>query len=389
MRNKRLCLAVCSIQCFMLGFESAGLQYVLQRRGAAFGASQSVLGNLVALQYLALMTVPMLFGRFSDRYGKHYSAALSCVFYIVGCLIIVNTSSVFVLGIGIFLCGSGYGVCETTGVAALFDLYPGSSDRKITFTQALFSLGGVLAPFFIEHLIVQRGFQWSVLFYLLIFFQALLIVPAYLVFPKENAAHSIGAAQEKGRTRIAPFLTGAILFLCVALIGSSGLENGFTYFLGLFTIDVLDAPSATAGALSLFWLTNVIIRLIYSAVSSVGSRTLLIYCYGISAVFLALLAALPSVPLLYVVSAAFGCLLAPMWPIIQSRAMMEFPENSATVSGIMSIPSGAGAVIFLMLSGKLSDSVGVRAAYICLAGLAAIGMAAYIGYLCTSRRKRT
>ena len=205
---------------------------------------------------------------------------------------------------------------------------------------------------------------------LLIFFQALLIVPAYLVFPKENAAHSIGAAQEKGRTRIAPFLTGAILFLCVALIGSSGLENGFTYFLGLFTIDVLDAPSATAGALSLFWLTNVIIRLIYSAVSSVGSRTLLIYCYGISAVFLALLAALPSVPL-------------------QSRAMMEFPENSATVSGIMSIPSGAGAVIFLMLSGKLSDSVGVRAAYICLAGLAAIGMAAYIGYLCTSRRKRT
>lgn len=371
-------LLVCCCQFFFLGFEAAGLQQVLQKIGASFGASQTLLGALISLQYLAMMAMPALCGRLSDRFGKRRVALSACGSFLLGSLCVLSAGSVGLLGAGIFFCGAGYSVCESTGIAAIYDMFRDQADRRISLSQALFSLGGIASPVLIQWLMDSRGVGWRVLFVILLAVNLLALPLVFRYYPP--AASSAPEPSGHGTLReTAGFLTPEILLLCAAIFAASGLENGFCYYVDLYAMDAIRAPVLTAKALSLFWTVNVIVRLLYSVFT--GGRALLPVCFGGTAAVLGCLAAFPGAAVFVLTSAVLGGLLAPMWPAIQSRAMAEFPEHTAMISGLMSIPCGGGGVLLLSLSGKIADGFRVQAVYAMLAALALAGLAAFAGYV--------
>lgn len=376
-KHENAFLTVCCGQFFFLGFEAAGLQQILQKMGADFGASQSLLGLLIAMQYLAMMTMPALCGRFSDCFGKRRTALLACGAFLLGSLCILFAGSTGWLGIGIFFCGAGYSICESTGIAAIYDMFQGRAVRRISLSQALFSLGGIVSPMLIERLMDGWGTGWQVLFVILLLVN-LSAIPFVLRFYPAAPASAAKTSGGLAFREMAGFLTPELLLLCAAIFVTSGLENGFCYYVDLYATDAICAPGLTARALSLFWAVNVAARLLYSALPS-GKRLLLL-CFGGSAAALGCLAVFPGAVGFMLASAALGGLMAPMWPAIQSRAMAEFPEHTATVSGFMSIPCGAGGVLLLTLSGTIADGFRVQAVYAMLAALALVGLAAYGTY---------
>lgn len=384
MRNHRkVFLLVCCCQFFFLGFEAAGLQQILQKIGASFGASQAMLGALIAMQYLAMMTMPVLCGRFSDRFGKRRTALLACVSFLIGSLCILFAGSVVMLGVGIFLCGAGYSICESTGIAAIYDIFQAQAARRISLSQALFSLGGIVSPILIQWLMDGRGSGWQVLFIILLAVNLFALPLVFLFYPSavpKQKPFGGGTLRET-----AGFSTPAILLLCIAIFVASGLENGYCYYVDLYAMQALHASSLTAKALSAFWAANVIIRLLYSVLPS--GHSLLLLCFGGAAAVLGGLASFPRAGAFVMMSALLGGLLAPMWPAIQSRAMAEFPEHTATISGLMSIPCGGGGVLLLSLAGKLADSCRVQAVYAMLAALALAGLSAYGGYSLQKRKQ--
>ena len=54
----------------VLGMEAGGLQYHLLLIGREMGINATRMGNLVSVQYLAFILIPLLFGGMGDRYGK-------------------------------------------------------------------------------------------------------------------------------------------------------------------------------------------------------------------------------------------------------------------------------------------------------------------------------
>ena len=375
-RRRNIFLLVCCCQFFSLGFETAGLQQILQKIGTSFGATQSMLGTLIAMQYLAMMTMPVCVGWVADRMGKRRVAVTACLLFVAGCLSILYAKAWIILGLGIFLCGAGYSICESTGTAAIYDVFQHQASRQISLSQALFSLGGIVSPVLIQRLMNSYKLDWRILFVLLLITNLAVLPFVISFYPQGNG---ICQAGELERPKAVFFLTPSILLLCASIFVASGLENGYCYYVDLYAMEALHTTSLTATTLSMFWTANVIVRLLYSMLPS--RHKLLLLCFGGAAAALSLLAAFPNRGTFVWISAVMGGVLAPMWPAIQSRAMAEFPAHTATVSGVLFIPCGAGSVMLLGLAGVIADHFQAQSVYAVLAFLALGGLVAYGGYV--------
>lgn len=54
----------------IIEMESGGLQFNLLMISEEFGLTTTQMGNLVSIQYLAFILIPLIFGGFGDKYGK-------------------------------------------------------------------------------------------------------------------------------------------------------------------------------------------------------------------------------------------------------------------------------------------------------------------------------
>lgn len=377
---------------FLLGVESGGFQMSLLEIAGDFGLSGIENGTLVAAQYSAIIMMPFLFGIVAERVGKIRILHIFCLVFSAGCTVVIFTHSYLVLVLGIFIIGSGYSVCESLVSAVLTEQYQDRAGRYLNLVQGAFSLGAVIGPHMITWAKVM-GAGWNILF--LICGAGFFAVWIGMFFVKEKndkgedakRKHSKDAAYIRRRQHETETRFPAIFFLLVvSFFLYGGMEVGVSYYIDSYMQLELKGASLSAWAVSLFWLSMVPARLASGALYRYR-KILLPVCFILSApVFLGI--AFTENPQIGLILFAFlGLLLGTLWPNLMGMATEDNRERAALAAGIMSTGCGLGAVLFPLLFGSLTESVGLRKGFLLLAACSIIGGILCIRYESLKRRR--
>ncbi|MEA4870949.1 MAG: MFS transporter [Christensenella sp.] len=366
---------------FFVGFEMGGFQFALRGISAEFSIDSIGSGLLVAAQYSSVVLMPLFFGRLADRVGKRIVVLAFSVVLLLGCLLASLAGGVLAFAGGVFLIGAGYSVCETAGSAALADASPEQGARFVNLSQGALSLGAVVSPILTQFFASTLGSGWRLMFLLCtggvaISFVLLLVCQ----IPTDRKPSSIPTSNPPARYfSDLPF---ALFFISILLY--VGLENGFGYFTeSLFTLE-LGAASFGAYAISAYWASMALSRLLFGLLPLRPERAL-VACLGISgALFFALRLLKLPLPAL-VVCALIGFAFGPVWSSLMNLAAARCPGSSGGAMGLMSAGCGLGGAVFPALMGLISARLNLRAAFLLLALAAAI--AALLSLLAVQRTK--
>lgn len=358
--SKRMLFIYICLLLTVLGMEAGGLQYHLLLIGREMGISATRMGNLVSVQYLAFILIPLLFGGMGDRYGKKkiligFGLCFSC-----GCLVLVVAGGFALSLLGVFLIGAGYSICESTGTSLLSDVFGSNASRYINWSQSCFSVGALVSPLLGQWMCDGLGLNWRAFFLLLLVLYVLLAVyAAFLIFPptlymecaQEKTEKSTG--QEEKIWHLAALLAAGIMIY-------AGMENGIAYFMGTQVSEVLLTEKYNSLVLSVFWIAMIPSRYVVGVIRN--QEKLLLKCaYLGGAVCLGLLFVAHSLPALLLVYGAMGFFFAPVWPLIMSEAGRLDKSNSGRISGIMVAGCGIGGAVSPTVFGFLADQVGLHA----------------------------
>ena len=365
---------------FFLGFEAAGLQLALLPVANEFALNSTMMGVLVAAQFIAIMVMTPLFGFLGDRVGKKPLTLVAFALFVIGCIITASIRSSVQFIVGVFIIGTGYSSTEGLVSAALTDAYPEKSDRYMNFTQAGFCMGAVLSPVLCNFLMTRFHWSWRIIF-VLAGVGFLLLLGPLLLTPFKN--HSRKAAVQS-HFSLRKFTTLPFLSLVLSILLYVGLETTTGSFLdSLFTKELASGETG-AYALSLFWLAMMCTRFLFSSLHFRAKRMLL-YCFVLSAMAVSGLALSRSTGMALFFSAVLGAVYAPIWPLLISLAANEFPQNSGTAVSLMSAGCGLGGALFPVITGSMTDSLGLRTGMLLMSAYALIAAFMFTIYI---KRKR-
>lgn len=371
----------------VLGMEAGGLQYHLLLIGREMGINATRMGNLVSVQYLAFILIPLLFGGMGDHYGKKkiligFGLCFSC-----GCLVLVAAGG-FVLSLfGVFMIGAGYSICESTGTSLLSDVFGQNASRYINWSQSCFSVGALVSPLLGQWMCDSLGLNWRFFFLLLMIIYVLLAgYAAFLAFP---AALYVEKIPEKSQQSVkqAKKIWHLVILLTIGIMSYAGMENGIAYFMGTQVSEVLLTEKYNSLILSVFWIAMIPSRYIVGVIRNKEKLLLKLSYFG-GAVCLALLFAARSLPLLILVYGAMGFFFAPIWPLIMSEAGHLDQQNSGRISGIMVAGCGIGGAVAPTVFGLLADHVGLHASVGFVLAITVIGFVMALSYD-RQQKKRT
>jgi len=369
-RAGRALLLLCAGLLFTLGFESAGYQTAVVPISQQFRFGAAGIGRIVSVQYFSMMLFSFLLGRLADRVGKKTVMILAMLLFMLGCGVTLIPGTLGLLSFGIFLAGGGFGAVEGLSNAVLVDHDAARADRALNVTQFAFSIGAFVSPI-VCSAAMERGADWRVPFLLcaaagIPLFAALLRLP----FPRaQEVTAPAPAAQSGGQGG-----TRWLLPLVVSIFFYVGNEIGISYFNGVFFTEVLRRPDCGAAALSLFWLSMGVSRLIFGFVRVDAERVIRV-CQLVMAISLALLACTRDVLTALALTAVLGAAAGPVWPLLVSAAVRSCPGASGTMSGVMTLSSGFGGAVVPLLFGALSERVSLGASYLTLSAFSLLGFA--------------
>lgn len=313
-----------------------------------FALGKMDIGFLVAAQYVGIILMPALFGGIADRVGKKRILICFMLIFSIGTLLVALSSWLALTVVGFFFIGSGYGVAESVCTAMLGDYYREDADRSINLSQAFLCIGAIIAPLVSS----LPGFNWRWVFLAssAVCFTSLVLLLFESGFPEVK--HFSGTILLDGSLiQTTPF----ILFFITMLL-YVGLENGFGYVAETYFFESFQS-SWGVYALSLYWSAMALSRLLSSAVSSDLYMQLKRRFIAIALVFVFL--ALSRSPLISLVLCTLvGFCYGPIWSFIMALAVRNYPEKSASVTGLISSGCGLGGVLFPILMQAVPQGVG-------------------------------
>lgn len=324
---------------FSIGFEMGGFQAVLRTMAEFFSLERIDSGFLVSAQYVGIILMPALIGRIADRVGKKRTLVVFMLVFSIGAFMVGVSSWLGITVLGLLFIGSGYGVAESVSTALLGDHYKENADRYINLSQAFLCIGAVAAP-----LVTSLTFiLWRWVF---LSSSAVCLVSLVLLL------------SETGFTKV--MHTSDALLLDKSLIQSNlfrlffitmllyvGMENGFGYVVETYFYDSFRS-SWGAYAISLYWSAMALSRLLSSTVSSNHYVQLKIRFIAITLVYVVLVLS-PSPVLSLILCALIGFSYGPIWSFIMALAIRNYPEKTASVTGLISSGCGLGGVLFPIL----------------------------------------
>lgn len=351
-----------------------GFQLALRSISSEFSMGATGAGLLVAAQYVSIILMPLLFGRLADRAGKRRVLLLFSFVFFIGCLISALARDVFSFAIGLFLIGAGYSVCESAGSAALADASPEKGARWVNLSQGVLSLGAVLSPMMLQYGISAFGWSWRAVFWLCA--AGVFVALIALLFVRLPAIAPVQPEQSSKPIRAffaSPVFT---LFFCAILL-YVGLENGFGYFTESFFTLKLGAATLGAYAISAYWASMALSRLLFGVLPVSPEKTLMFSLFTSSALFLILAVLHMPIPAV-IICALIGFSFGPVWSSLMNLAARQHPGSSGGAMGLMSAGCGLGGALFPALIGLISDRIDLRAAFVLLA-LSALAAGALSG----------
>lgn len=357
--KKRMLVPVSLGITFFLGFEGGGFQLVLLQVAEEFHLNQTLMGFLVAAQFIAVMLSPLVFGPIADRIGKKRVLLFAMPIFIIGCLFAASAWSAATFIIGVFIIGCGLGVCECLVSANMTDNFPEQANRYMNMTQCTFSLGAVVSPILTRYLMDQFAMSWRGAFFMAgLGYVALLplmgLTHCVSVRTPEQAKVS-GSLLQLGKHRF--FIA---LFLCIFLY--VGMETGIAYFAdSLFTVEIM-RPELGAYAISTFWLVMSGSRLLFSFIK-VQERKAILAGYGLSTLAGILMLVLPNASVTLLGIALIGFAFGPIWPMIMAMGTKSLPEMTGLVSSLLMAAGGLGGALLPVMMGACADNAGLYWAF--------------------------
>ena len=360
-------LPVFSLLMFFVGFEMGGFQLALRSISGEFAVGTVGGGLLVTAQYVSVILMPLVFGRLSDRAGKRNVILVFLLVFLSGCVLAALAGGVFLFAVGVFCIGAGYSVCESAGSAALSDASPKHGARWVNLSQGALSLGAVTSPLLTQLGTQSFGWSWRAVFWICAAGALASLLPLVLTrFPA-----TISSTEQPQKPARAFFADTSFSLFFVAILLYVGLENGIGYFTeSLFALR-LNAASFGAYAISAYWASMALSRLVFGVLPVKPERALVLSLLFSAALFAALALLRSPIPAL-VAAALIGFSFGPVWANLMNLAAQRHPGNSGGTMGLMSAGCGLGGAGFPALMGLLSDRLNLGAAFALLAVAALI-----------------
>lgn len=377
MKNKeKMLFPVVCVLLLGLGVETGGFQLSVLQMAKEFRISTSSMGLMIGAQYGAIMLMPLIFGKCSDRWGKKYVILGAMLVFLAGCLLIIAAPGYGAVLTGIFVLGSGYSVCESTATAVLTDQFAQKAGGYISLTQSCFSLGAVAGPLLVDYGIRRFGMDWRLTFLMPAGLYACMLIPLLFtkVRPLRREAAPAGENKNKERRFRPDLVMGCLIFAMVIYVG---IENGTGYFADTFLELDLQITGKASGVIAAFWSAMILSRIV-SGILYRLKRKLLLICYTGSMMLLAGLYFVSDLSVVTLMFFLMGIFYGPVWPALMGIAAEEYPGRTGAVTGLMASACGAGGALFPVLMGWSLQLFGVRTSYLLMAALAGLAVASIL-----------
>lgn len=370
-RKNKLFLAkvICFIG-FLLGVETGGLQFILLKAANEFGLSQTAMGSIVTVQFIACTVFSILAGILSDVIGKKKVIMVASLIFAAGSFVAVMSETITMLNVGICGIGMAFGSLEATITGALSDDYHESSGKYITIMQGVLSLGAVVTPIFLNFAIYNMGAGWRLLFWICCACSVCAIVLTYITQFENVELHKKTGSRLKIGDKV--FIGSVIM-----IFGYMFIENGTTCFVDSYFVNIFDKSTYSAIALSLFWSCMTVSRFLSSFLYEKKDWIIPAACL-MAAMLLIYLKFTDDSAGALVGIAVIGFAYGPLSPYLMNIAVERFPKKSGTVSGVMLASSGLGGASSPVIVGLISDCIGLREAYFAVGCIAFIEIVVYL-----------
>jgi fucose permease len=262
--------------------------------------------------------------------------------------------SVWILIVVVVGKGVADGVINTGANTLLVWTHKEKSSPYMNALHFFFGLGAFLAPILVAQVIdIPGGYRWA--------FWALAALGGLaglgMLALKRSPQHAHAATTTEETTRINyPLVIAAMLFLFF-YVGAELAFAGWIYTYA-FTLNLADATMA-AYLTSGFWLTFTVGRLISIPLATrfKPQQLIALSLAGCLAVLGVALIVQPSSTLIWILAAALGICMAPIWPSGFTLAGQSL-KLTARVSGIILLGDSLGGMILPWLVGQVLDFTG-------------------------------
>ena len=311
-----------------------------------------MMGVLVAIQYIGLCLPPLFLGTLSEKIGKKKVVTISLPLMILGVLLISLTNNLTLFIVGILLCGAGYSVAEATLTATLGVEFKEKSAFHLGMSQAFFSIGAVLAPFWCEAMF-NAGYTYHHAFAIV----GIVLIVTYILLLFTRHENDISGATQSGIASVRRYFTHqTFIFIAIAMFMCVGIEEVIAFFADSYMELTLGMPEFSALALSLFWFGMIPPRLLLGAIKLPHKTTFTICGIGVSVCALGIIL-IPQFAVRLVLFALLGLFNGPSWPIIMDISAKKFPENAGAVSNVMLSLGCLGGAITPLIAGALVTGI--------------------------------
>lgn len=369
-----------------IGMETGGYQYIVLKVAEEYHLSQSEMGLLISMHFIAATIMPPLAGPLSDRIGKRKITVIGCAFYLAGAAVCCFISDPLGFAVGILGAGAAFGTLLTTCQAALSDAHPGEAGKYVSLFQGMLGIGCVVIPLILAYLMEAEGTTWRVQFVICSAgFLLVMVVALFVPFPKMQEQQEKDRAKSgiRGlRQLLSRFLIGTMIGILLYMF----CETTLTFFMDSFFAHVYREPMRSAAALSAFWAGLAFIRLVASRFYRYAGKLVPVLML-ISAALMIGFAINQNVYAAIVMAGLAGLSFGPIWPFLLGIATDAYPQLTGTVTGAVMLMDGSGGALAPILIGVLSDVFGLRIAF-GFVGLLMIGASAVFVFMVLGKGKK-
>jgi DHA1 family chloramphenicol resistance protein-like MFS transporter len=332
------------------------------------------IGRPQAGLFFSLLALGSLFGTFlgglaADALPRKALFAGIAVLLSLGLAGVALAPSYLLILVAIFvmsLVGSPSGV---VGQSILLDMHPERRARLLSIQTMFASVGSLTAPLLVSANVTpgEPGrWRWA-------FAQAgglALLLFLGILLARLPAARSSGRSREAlGRV-----LASRRVWLAAALIFFSvSADLGFSYWLAEhFRSELGVSLRLSSAVVSLFLIGMIGGRLATSRL--VRFRPALVLVQGglvLSLASLAVFLACPWIPVKLAAILTYGLGTAPVFPLLMAGGTESFPDCPGVASGVLFAAVSLGGMVFPYLLGAAGTSIGIRGAYLIVAGILA------------------
>lgn len=347
---------------FLNGFEDGGYQASLYAIGQEYDLSMTSMGLFASMELFATMLAPILLGQWADRRNKSQSMGILLVIQLISTLSIVLIKSQWLFLLCVFVLGLTTSALHFIAIATLADAYPITAKRKIGFITSMYATGALISPLVVAAYF-NLGFGWRTLFGILTVGSAL---PLVGILRSGTEQRERGKRQDEVSQYGGKLIVAGVLLLCVVMCIYVGFENGFAYFVDTLFTDVLEADTGKL-ALSVFWAVMIPARILVGFFSKHAEKILL-GCVVAIPLITVLVAVSHSAIAVLIMCIPLGLASGAVYPSVLSLMLPFAGKQTATATGMITTSTGIGGMVFTILTGFLSDKLGMRMALGVLAG---------------------